>query len=36
MNVEDIASQSSVVIETQYTARLKRRNFRRSCLCFPR
>jgi len=36
MNVEDIASQSSVVFETRYTAWPKRHNFRGSCLCFPR
>jgi len=36
MHVEDIASQSSVVFETPYTACLKRHNFRGACSCLPR
>jgi len=35
MHVEGIASQSSVVFETQYTASLKTHNFRGSCSCLP-
>jgi len=36
VSVEDIASQNSVIIETPYTAWLRRHNFRASCSRFPR
>jgi len=36
ISVEDIASQSSLIIETRYTALPQRHNFRGSCSCFPR